>query len=72
MITVPDLMSAIQERMTDIGLTQAGLAQKAGLSQPHLSNLFTGKIKQPQLTTALKLCNATGIRVQFIVPKATK
>lgn len=72
MISTADVMNAIHERMTDSGLTQAELARKAGLNQPHLSNLFTGKIKKPQLATILKLCDAAGIRVQFITPRAAK
>lgn len=72
MISTADLMGIIQERMTDNGQTQAEVARKAGLSQPHLSNLFTGRIANPQFDTALKLCDAVGIKVQFIVPRVAK
>lgn len=69
MITTADLMNAIQERMTDKNMTQRDLALKAGMSQPHLCNLFNGKVKNPQLATVLKLCDAAGIKVQFITPR---
>ena len=72
MITTTELLDAIQGRMIDIGLTQRDVAIKAGMSQPHLSNLFNGKVDKPQFATTMKLCEAVGIRVQFIVPKVAK
>lgn len=72
MISSTDLLNAIQGHMVDTGLTQRDVAIKAGMSQPHLSNLFTGKIDNPQFATAMRLCEAVGIKVQFIVPKASK
>lgn len=72
MISSADLLNAIQGHMVDTGLTQADVAKKAGMSQPHLSNLFTGKITNPQFGTMVKLCESVGIRAQFIVPKVVK
>ncbi len=72
MISSSDLLNAIQGRMTDTGQTQRDIALKVGMSQPHLSNLFNGKITNPQFGTMVKLCNAVGIQAQFIIPKATQ
>lgn len=72
LIQTVDLMNAIQERMTDAGMTQADVGKKAGIGQAHVSNLLSGRVADPQVSTIFKLCDAVGITVQFIVPRVAK
>jgi transcriptional regulator with XRE-family HTH domain len=49
-------------------LTQAQLAERAGISQAHLSNLEIGKNEPAGLQTALALADALGVDVRKLWP----
>jgi transcriptional regulator with XRE-family HTH domain len=72
MLTSAAIMDAVQERMTNLGLTQGAVAAEAGIDQAHLSKILSGRIKEPRLNTLLKVCDAVGISVHFTTPKAAK
>lgn len=52
---------------TKKGMTQAELAEKAGLDQPHISRIETGKFG-PNAMTVGKIANALGVAPQAIDP----
>lgn len=43
---------------SDPKLTEAGLATKAGLDNSALRSLLSGRVKNPRLDTAMKVCEA--------------
>lgn len=45
-----DLIDSVQQRMQQLGVTQAELAAACGLSQPHLSKVLTRKVKLARKT----------------------
>lgn len=48
----------------DPDLTEAGLAVKAGLDNSALRSLLSGRVKNPRLDTAMKVCNALGTTLE--------
>ena len=48
----------------DPNLTVAGLAVKAGLDNSALRNLLSGRVKNPRLDTAIKVCEALGTTLE--------
>ena len=48
-------------------LTQGQVAQKAHLSQPTVSALFGGSIKDPPISTVLKAAQALGVTVDQVL-----
>jgi repressor LexA len=44
----------IRRRRSDLGLTQDEVAQRAGISKPYVSNIETGKAKNPPSDTVLR------------------
>lgn len=49
------------------GLTQEGLARKAGISYHTLIKLESGGIKNPKIETVIKLANALSVRMDELV-----
>lgn len=45
-------------------LTEAGLATKAGLDNSALRSLLSGRVKNPRLDTAMKVCAALGTTLE--------
>jgi transcriptional regulator with XRE-family HTH domain len=48
----------------DPALTEAGLAVKAGLDNSALRSLLAGRVKNPRLDTAMKVCSALGTTLE--------
>ena len=48
----------------DPNLTVAGLAVKAGLDNSALRSLLSGRVKNPRLDTAIKVCAALGTTLE--------
>ena len=48
----------------DPDLTTAGLAVKAGLDNSALRSLLSGRVKNPRLDTAIKVCEALGTTLE--------
>ena len=57
----------LRELMAQRGMTQEALAAAAGLEQPHISKLVTGK-RRPSLNTAQKVAKALGVGVDDVWP----
>lgn len=56
----------IQARMTQLGLSQADVAKRAGLSSGHLSDLVAGrKGKRVSAATVEKLSRALKVKPEF-------
>ncbi|KPD11584.1 helix-turn-helix domain-containing protein [Phaeobacter sp. 11ANDIMAR09] len=49
---------------SDPNLTVAGLAVKAGLDNSALRSLLSGRVKNPRLDTAIKVCAALGTTLE--------
>ena len=63
-----DLMAAFEARMADLSMTQQDLADKIGMQQAHISKLLLGKVADPRWSTIQRICDALGVRVQFVTP----
>jgi transcriptional regulator with XRE-family HTH domain len=48
----------------DPDLTEAGLAVKAGLNNSSIRGLLSGRVKNPRLDTAIKICSALGTTIE--------
>jgi transcriptional regulator with XRE-family HTH domain len=48
----------------DPNLTEAGLAVKSGLDNSALRSLLSGRVKNPRLDTAMKVCRALGTTLE--------
>ena len=49
------------------GLTQEGLARKAGISFHTLVKIEGENIKNPKIETVLKLANALGVKIDCLI-----
>ena len=59
----------LQRARQAAGLTQAELAEKSGVSQPHISQLESGTW-EPRLATIMQLARALGIEPGALLPPA--
>jgi transcriptional regulator with XRE-family HTH domain len=57
----------VREARMRAGLTMSALAQRCGVSQPHLSQLENGKVS-PSIATLYRLANALGLSPQELLP----
>ena len=57
----------LQELMDARGWTQADLADRAGIQQPHISKLIRGK-NRPSINTASKVARAFGVSIEDVWP----
>jgi HTH-type transcriptional regulator / antitoxin HipB len=54
------------------GLTQAQLADRAGVRQPLISRLESGKLVNTELRTLVKLAAALGVRARLVFEPVRK
>lgn len=47
-------------------MSQADLARKSGLSTAVVAQIVTGKTKDPQLTTVVKIATALGVSLNYL------
>ncbi len=59
--------SIIREKRIEQKLSQAKLAQKAGLCENTIYNLENGKYKTQNISTFIKVCTALGLEIKDIV-----
>ena len=64
-----DLGVAVRGRRISLGLSQADLAKRAGVSRPWLSNIETGK-PTAEFGRVIRLLDALGLRLHLGVPRA--
>jgi transcriptional regulator with XRE-family HTH domain len=63
----------IRDRMRELGLTQAQLARRSGVSQGRISELLNGKrrYERMRLANARRLAEALGVTPDFFWPVAS-
>ena len=54
------------------GLSQTGLARKLGISQPAIAKIESGKVKNLQIKTLVRLATALGGRVKIEIVKSPR
>lgn len=59
------IISELEKRYLESGMTQRELAQKAGLVQPVIARLFKGSTI-PRLDTAARVAHGLGYRIELI------
>lgn len=60
-----DLMSALESRLLELGLTQAQAADVLGVTQPRISDLARGKIDRFSVDSLVKLLARAGVEVKL-------
>ena len=61
------LGQAIKRLRTKQGLTQTQLAERAGVSQPYLSQLEAGAKEHPDVQIVQKLAKALGVKIDDLL-----
>jgi len=65
-----DIAKELISMRQDLGLTQRGLAEKAGIKQPQLARIESGK-QSPRLDTLASIAASVGYAVEFrLVPSS--
>jgi predicted transcriptional regulator len=65
LLVIDTILSSLEERRRSLGLTQAEVAKRAGLSQTHYSRIEQGKI-DPRLTTLQDVARALSAELLVI------
>lgn len=60
----------INELITEKGTTQTEVAQAAGIDQPHLSKIASGRIRNPKIRTLQAIASALGVTVADLYGEA--
>ena len=55
---------ALRYLMRERGIEQVDLARAIGRSRSYVSQLMSGKVKEPSLSTAYAIADAMGLKVQ--------
>ena len=61
------LGQTIKRLRTQRGLTQAQLAERAGISQPYLSQLEAGAKERPAVQIVQKLAQVLGVKIENLL-----
>lgn len=61
-----DITQVIKSRLHEIGVTQREVQHIAGLAQSHVSNIITGAITDPRISTLLRVLKAIDLRLVII------
>jgi transcriptional regulator with XRE-family HTH domain len=61
-----NLAQRIEQRLTDLGMSQKQLAQRCGVSAPAVNDWLTGKTKSLKASTLLKAAKALGVSPQWL------
>jgi transcriptional regulator with XRE-family HTH domain len=56
----------IQKALDANGMTQADLARKTGLSTAVISQIVSGKTKDPRLSNVITIANALGVSLDYL------
>lgn len=56
----------IQKALDAKGMTQADLARKTGLSTAVVSQIVSGKTKDPRLSNVITIANALGVSLDYL------
>ena len=60
-----ELMSALQDKIESMGVTQAKAAKKLGVTQPRLNDLLRGRINRFSLDALFDLSSRAGISIKI-------
>lgn len=63
------LGAAIREHRTEAGLTQAQLAERAGIGRPHLNHIEGGR-KSPTVVVLVHLARGLGVDPAALLPRS--
>lgn len=66
------LADRVRVKREERGLNQADLAKKSGITQATISRIESGEVTQPKSENLLKLAQALGVTVDFLVGKSDK
>lgn len=61
-----DIAKVIEYRMREIGATQREIEHITGLAQSHVSNLLSGVVADPRISTVLRVLKAADLRLVII------
>lgn len=64
------LARALNEYIAELGMRQVDVCRKSGLSDAHVSQLFSGKIRDPKVSVVRKVTQAMGISVDDLLDRA--
>ena len=64
------LARALNEYIAELGMRQVDVCRKSGLSDAHVSQLFSGKIRDPKVSVVRKVAQAMGISVDDLLDRA--
>lgn len=56
----------IQRALDENGMTQADLARRTGLSTAVVSQIVSGKTKDPRLSNVIAIANALGVSLDYL------
>lgn len=68
---IPDLISKLQELMTEKGWNQKKLSEESGLDSAIISRIMTGKVRNPEPETLRKLEKALGKDLRTFLPASS-
>lgn len=66
------LARALNEITASKGMRQADICRKTGLSDAHVSQIFSGKIKDPKASILYKIAHALGVTVDEVLELADR
>ena len=69
MCTEYSLSSRIQKAMDAKGYTQADLARETGFSTAIISQIVSGKTKDPRFTNVVKIASVLGVSLEYLAGK---
>lgn len=58
---------ALRLILREVDMSQADLARRIGTSTAYVSQLCSGKIKEPSLTRAYEIADALGVPIDYFV-----
>jgi transcriptional regulator with XRE-family HTH domain len=58
---------ALRRILSEVGVSQAELARRMGTSTAYVSQLCSGKIREPTLSKAFEIADALGVSVDRFV-----
>lgn len=64
------LSRALKEIAASNGIKQADVCRSTGLSDAHVSQLFSGKIRDPKASVVYKVAHAMGVTVDELLELA--
>ena len=64
------LSRALNDYLEELDMKQADVCRASGMSDAHVSQIFSGKIKDPKASVIYKIVHAMGISVDALLDRA--